>query len=178
MTNHAERQALLAIARAAVVAHVTGRPLDRPLPDGALAQCAGAFVTLRLQGELRGCIGHVEADEPLADTVADCARLAGSADPRFSAITAAELDRVTIEISVLGPLESIASPADVEIGRHGLFVELGHRRGLLLPQVATEWNWTPHTFAEQTCLKAGLSRGAWREGGRMWRFEAEVFGEG
>ena len=92
-------------------------------------------------------------------------------------MSASELPELDIEISLLGPLEPIAGPDDYEIGRHGLVVEMGDRRGLLLPQVATEWGWDRETFLAQTCHKAGLRRNAWRHGAKMWRFEAEVFGE-
>jgi AmmeMemoRadiSam system protein A len=173
----ANRQTLLQIARATVVANVTGQSLPRLLSDGALAQLAGAFVSLHLGGHLRGCVGHIEADAPLMDTVVDCARLACSADPRFPAVSAAELETLDVEISILGPLEPIASPDDIEIGRHGLVVELGRRRGLLLPQVATEWRWDQNAFVEHTCRKAGLPWDAWKNGASLWRFEAEVFSE-
>ena len=85
--------------------------------------------------------------------------------------------QIDIEISLLGPLEPIAGPQDIEVGQHGLVVELGSRRGLLLPQVATEWRWNADTFLAQTCHKAGLAPDAWKQGAKLWRFEAEVFGE-
>jgi len=103
--------------------------------------------------------------------------MACSADPRFPAVSGAELETLDVEISILGPLEPIASPDDIEIGRHGLVVELGHRRGLLLPQVATEWRWTQQAFVQHACRKAGLSQDAWRKRAALWRFEAEVFRE-
>jgi uncharacterized protein (TIGR00296 family) len=109
--------------------------------------------------------------------VTRCAVAAGSTDPRFPPITRTELDELDIEISLLGPLEPIAGPEDIAVGRHGLVVEMGWQRGLLLPQVATEWNWDAETFLSHTCHKAGLPRDAWKHGAKLWRFDAEVFGE-
>lgn len=177
MTDDADRQRLLQIARHAITAHATGTPqqaLDRAwLPS----RRGGAFVTLHSDGELRGCIGHVEANDLLTKVVARCAIAASSADPRFPAIGDAELSLVEIEISLLGVFERIVGPADVEIGRHGLLVEQGRQRGLLLPQVAVEWKWDAATFLNQTCRKAGLPVEGWRAGATAWRFEAEVFSE-
>jgi AmmeMemoRadiSam system protein A len=177
MTSEADRTALLTIARDAVARWVRrGTPPALPA-TGDTARPAGAFVTLHNHGELRGCIGHIEADRPLVQVVADCAVAACSSDPRFPAVTEAELPHLEIELSILGPLEPLAGPDDITIGRHGLFIELGWRRGLLLPQVATEWNWDRLAFLEQTCHKAGLPRDAWKKGAKLWRFEAEVFSE-
>jgi AmmeMemoRadiSam system protein A len=178
MTSEADRKALLRIARDAVAARVHGRPVIPPSANGDLARPAGAFVTLHNHGELRGCIGHVEPNQPLAQVVSQCAVAACSADPRFPRITASELLDVEIELSVLGALEPVAGPEDVEIGRHGLVAEMGRYRGLLLPQVATEWKWDRRTLVEQTCHKAGLPHDAWQHGAKLWRFEAEVFSEG
>lgn len=171
------RDQLLRLARAAITARVHGGP-PPPLPaDARLAQPAGAFVTLHRGGDLRGCIGHVEADQPLSQVVAACAVSACSADPRFPPVTSRELEALDIEVSVLGPLVPVERLDQIEVGRHGLVVEQGWHRGLLLPQVATEWGWDRDTFVEQTCHKAGLPRDAWQSGARLWTFEAEVFGE-
>jgi AmmeMemoRadiSam system protein A len=173
------RRLLLRLAREAIVAHVTGVP-QASLPSGfepLLESPGAAFVTLHHRGELRGCIGHVEADEPLGRVIARCALAACSSDPRFPPVGASELSLIDVELSLLGPLEPIGGPDDIEIGRHGLVVEMGSRRGLLLPQVATEWNWDRATFVAHTCHKAGLPRDAWMHGAKLWRFEAEVFGE-
>ncbi len=138
---------------------------------------AGAFVTLRVGGDLRGCIGHIEATDPLGEVLRRCAVAACSSDPRFPPVTPSELDAIDLEISLLGPLQPIAGLQDIVIGRDGLVVERGWQRGLLLPQVATEWGWDAETFLAHTCQKAGLPRDAWQNGARVWRFEAEVFGE-
>ena len=176
-TCEADRQLLLALARGALESRVTGRTIPAPGSSDVLARLAGAFVSLHKRGQLRGCIGHVEADEPLARVIARCAVAAGSSDPRFTPVAPDELRHIHIELSILGPLETITSLADLEIGRHGLVVEMGWNRGLLLPQVATEWKWDRETFAAETCRKAGLPPDGWTKGAALWRFEAEVFGE-
>jgi AmmeMemoRadiSam system protein A len=177
MTSPADRQLLLDIARRALAARVAGQAMPEPGGSEVLSQKCGAFVTLHQHGELRGCIGHVEADEPLGRVVTRCAVAAGTTDPRFPPVTSSDLDDVDVELSILGPLESISSLDDIEIGKHGLVVELGSHRGLLLPQVAVEWNWDCETFVVSTCRKAGLPPDAWQKGAQFWRFEAEVFGE-
>jgi AmmeMemoRadiSam system protein A len=115
----------------------------------------------------------------LIEEVARCARDSATEDPRFPPLTPTELPDVSLEISVLGPIEAIdpADPDAVTIGRHGLIVEQGRRRGLLLPQVAAEWGWTREQFLRQTCHKAGLPPDAWQHGASVYRFDAEVFGE-
>ena len=177
MTSPEERALLLRIARDAIAAHVAGSPAAVHNVDGVLARLGGAFVTIHHHGDLRGCIGHIEATEPLGRIVASCAVAACSTDPRFPAVSAAELPEIDLELSLLGPLEPITGPADIEIGRHGLVVEQDWNRGLLLPQVATEWHWDAETLLAHTCQKAGLPRDAWKHGAQLWRFDAEVFGE-
>jgi AmmeMemoRadiSam system protein A len=149
---------------------------DAPGTAAVLSRPSPAFVTLRCGDELRGCIGHLEADRPLADVVARAAVAAATEDPRFPPVTAAELDELAVEISVLGPMQLVSDPMTIEVGRHGLVVHAGARRGLLLPQVASEWGWDRETFLEQLCVKAGLPRGAWRTA-ELFIFEAEVFGD-
>jgi AmmeMemoRadiSam system protein A len=177
MTSDADRALLLRLAREAIVAHVTGAPAPAVEVCDAAACPGAAFVTVHNHGELRGCIGHVDVDEPLGTVIARCAVAACTSDPRFSPVAAAELPDLDLELSLLGPFEPIAGPDDVDIGRHGLVVEMGPHRGLLLPQVAPEWQWDRETFLAQTCHKAGLPKDAWRHGAKMWRFEADVFGE-
>jgi AmmeMemoRadiSam system protein A len=179
MIPDVDRQALLGVARSAIGsslgqdARVTGGG-----GGDTLNQPAAAFVTLHSHGELRGCIGHVEANRPLRDVVASCAVSAAKADPRFAPVTADELASLDIEISVLSGFEPVHSIDEIEVGRHGLLIESGWRRGLLLPQVAPEWNWDAAQFVAQTCRKAGLPPDAWpARGATLYRFEAEVFGE-
>ena len=180
MTTEADRRLLLQLAREAIAAHVGKSTIQSTISDpqsATLARPGGAFVTLHKRGDLRGCIGHIEPTEPLATVVPRCAVAACSSDPRFPPVEAIELDAIDIEISLLGPLEPIAGPQDIVVGRDGLVVQRGWQRGLLLPQVATEWGWDAETFLAHTCQKAGLPRDAWRKGATVWRFEAEVFGE-
>ena len=177
MTSDPDRQLLLRLARDTIAAHVTGGRTPSIDLEGVCARRGAAFVTLHARGELRGCIGHLEIEDPLGWVVPRCAIGACSRDPRFPAVAERELPDINIELSLLGPLESIVGPADIELGRHGLLVELGWSRGLLLPQVAIEWQWDADAFVAQTCRKAGLPRDAWKDGAKLWRFEAEVFGE-
>lgn len=173
-----ERQALLGAAREAIAAHLGGRHPRLPAATGALAGKLGAFVTLhRKGGELRGCVGQMRSDGPLLDTVARMAVAAAVEDGRFAPVTAAELGTLVLEISVLGPLEPI-HPADVEVGRDGLVVSCGSRRGVLLPQVAGEHGWDRETFLGHTCVKAGLPEDAWKKPGvELLAFTAQVFRE-
>ena len=132
MTSDVDRELLLRIARAAIAGHV-GAVAPATIDAGEMSRrLGGAFVTLHKGNDLRGCIGHIEADEPLPQVVARCAVEACSSDPRFPPVTAAELPEIEVELSLLGPLEPIEGPADIEVGRHGLVVERGWRRGLLL----------------------------------------------
>ena len=170
-----DRRRLLAAAREAVADALAGRPARRIEPDGAFARHAGVFVSFHLDGELRGCIGHPDGNETLATVVPQCAVAAATGDPRFVAVTAAELPRCVIELSVLGPITPVPDLADIAIGRDGLIAEQGWRRGLLLPQVAVEHGWDREAFLARTCAKAGLEPDAWRHGAAISRFEAEVF---
>jgi AmmeMemoRadiSam system protein A len=176
--DEANRKALLQIARDRIAAELARTSWVEPSLTGELCRPAGAFVTLHRGGQLRGCIGQIEADEPLGQVVARCAAAACRNDPRFAPVTFGELEELDIELSVLGPLERLVHLDEIVIGRHGLVVELGRRRGLLLPQVASEWHWDRLTFVEQTCRKAGLSTDAWKKNAVLWKFEAEVFSEG
>ena len=173
----AEKKTLHEIARSAIAARVAGKPLP-PLPplSPALQEKRGAFVTLHLDHQLRGCIGTIEPIKPLAEVVQEMAVAAAFQDPRFPPLSAKELDRIDLEISVLTPLVPVSRIEEIEVGKHGLLIERGFRRGLLLPQVATEYHWDRQTFLEHTCLKAGLPPDAWRDAQtRIYRFSAEVF---
>ena len=178
MTSESDRRLLLQLAREAITAHVHRQPIPAPDLTGVFAQPGGAFVSIHRHGDLRGCIGHIEPDEPLGRVIPRCAVAASSTDPRFPSVTASELPELEVELSLLGRLEPVTSAGEIEIGKHGLVVAQGWRRGLLLPQVATEWAWDRDAFLSHTCHKAGLPMDAWRKGAQIWRFEAEVFGEG
>ncbi|HSH69215.1 MAG TPA: AmmeMemoRadiSam system protein A [Deferrisomatales bacterium] len=169
---------LLQIARAAIRAGLDGVSYRPPVPDEpALATAAGAFVTLHTAGSLRGCIGTLEGTRPLYQTVAEMARSAAFGDPRFPPLTDQEWGDIRVEISALTPLETIDDPQLVQVGRHGVVISQGGRRGVLLPQVATQYDWDRETFLARTCDKAGLPADAWRRGASIQVFEARVFGE-
>lgn len=177
--GHAEKVQLLHLARRSIEAKVLGTPLpgletDSPL----LKEKRGAFVTITKDGRLRGCIGHIRGLEPLNTTVSKMAIAAATEDPRFPPLRREELDKISLEISVLTPFRRITSPDEIEVGRDGIYMEKGPNHGLLLPQVATEYGWQREEFLDHTCLKAGLPVGAWREGADIYVFSAQVFNEG
>ena len=177
MLTDTQKHALVELARQSVVATVTRSAL--PTLALALPDVSGVFVTIKRRGELRGCLGTLQCHRGLAGEVARCAADAATEDPRFPPVSVDELPDLAVEVSVLGPLEAVdPRGADaIVIGRHGLVAERGYRRGLLLPQVATEWGWNVEQFLRQTCLKAGLEPDAWQRNARISRFEAEVIGE-
>ena len=172
-----DQQRLLTLARRALEARVRREPAPVPERGGALDNPHGAFVTIHCHGDLRGCLGRLDPREPLAEIVAQLAASVSDSDPRFPPVRPGELGGIEVEISVLTPEREVTSIADVEVGRHGLIVEQGGRRGLLLPQVAAEHGWDAETFVSHTCLKAGLPSDAWRHGARVLVFEAQVFGD-
>lgn len=173
-----EQQYLKDLVRLAITSQLSGRgPDSPPEPASDLPRTElGAFVTLKRNGHLRGCIGNLVGRGPLFQTVWNMALAAAFQDPRFNPLTAAEMDGLSIEISVLGPLEPCPDPQLVEIGRHGLIMRRGGNQGLLLPQVPVEWGWDREQFLAQTCRKAGLPANAWREPGtEIYWFQAVVF---
>lgn len=172
-----ERHALLRFARQCLEARVRGLPAPLPAPDGVFQAPAGAFVSVHCAADLRGCLGRLEADLPLGAVIGHLAAVVADSDPRFPPLALHELSLVRLEISVLGPEEEVLDVEAIEIGRHGLIVERGRARGLLLPQVAVSYGWDRETFLGHTCLKAGLPKDAWRAGVRVLAFEAQVFGE-
>lgn len=175
----AEQRLLFQIARDSIAAGLERRALQVPqeLPP-ALREPKGVFVTLHRHGRLRGCIGYLEAVKPLGQAVAEMAQAAAFHDPRFPPLSAAELPEVELEISILTPMRRIEDVQEIEVGRHGLYIERGLCRGLLLPQVATEYGWDRTTFLEQTCLKACLPPSAWKDPEtRIYVFEAEILSE-
>lgn len=145
-------------------------------PTDKLREELGAFVTLKLGGSLRGCIGNVQGTGELFRTVWNMAQSAAFKDPRFPPLHENEFDAIEYEISILSPIDVCPDPEQVEVGRHGLIMSRNGRSGLLLPQVPVEWDWDRETFLSQTCLKAGLDEDAWRdpETTILW-FEAVVF---
>jgi len=173
-----DKRLLLDVARGALNAAVQGRdPLDILLDQSEMPLSGGAFVTLHRRGRLRGCIGQIGSNERLVHVVAYCARGAALEDPRFEPVIPAELAEIDIELSILSRPEAIA-PERIEAGKHGLIVSRGWQRGVLLPQVATQYSWTAARFLEETCIKAGFEGTAWKESGTLIHaFTAEVFSE-
>jgi AmmeMemoRadiSam system protein A len=174
------RRDLLSLARRALEAHFRGDPPPRLGSDRSetFGQVRALFVTLRRRGKLRGCIGTLSPEGDLTRTVPRFALRAALEDPRFPPLSSGELPECDIEISVLTPPAPVEDPETIEVGRDGLIIEARGQSGLLLPQVATEWGFDRERFLAEVCLKAGLSPGAWREpGARIWKFQAEVFGE-
>jgi AmmeMemoRadiSam system protein B/AmmeMemoRadiSam system protein A len=178
--DSASRKELLAIARGAIEGVLRDGRAPEPRSDNpALQAPRGAFVTIKIDGRLRGCIGNfgIRNAKALFRTVSEMAVAAAVQDPRFPPLTEDELPKIELEISALSPLRPVSDAGDVEVGRHGLYITKGGRSGVLLPQVATEYGWDRTTFLEQTCRKAGLGPGEWKEGAVISVFEAEVFGE-
>jgi uncharacterized protein len=174
-----DKKRLLDLARKAVEDRLLDREPSPPDPaDQRLGADQGAFVTLHHRSSLRGCIGNFTGQGSLAETIRQMAGAAAFEDPRFPPLSSPkELDRCDFEISSLTPLVETA-PEKVEVGRHGIYIINGFNRGVLLPQVATEQGWDRETFLDQTCVKAGLSPGCWRDSEtKVMTFEAEVFGE-
>lgn len=175
-----ERRILLEIARDAIRSRLEGSdPPDHHIDSGALSEHRGAFVTLTIEGHLRGCIGHVVGVEPLWKSVRSNAVSAAFKDPRFEPLRPDELDVVEIEVSALSQLQEVDDPESIEVGVHGLLVEKEAARGLLLPQVATNNGWNRTTFLEHTCRKAGLEPGCWKHPDATFStFTVESFAEG
>jgi AmmeMemoRadiSam system protein B/AmmeMemoRadiSam system protein A len=181
--NPAEQRFLLALARDTVRRLTSGKaaPASVSFPESVSAEkltlTCGAFVTLTKGARLRGCIGSIVGTEPLYRCVIDNAGNAALRDPRFSPVTSGELPEIEFEISVLTPLQEIAGPEEIEIGRHGVVLEREGHRAVFLPQVAPEQGWDRETMLDHLAMKAGLPRNAWRSGARFEVFEALVFSE-
>ena len=170
---------LLKLARSVIEAEVAGKKLTIPPPPSPVMQeRRGAFVTLKKSSQLRGCIGYIEAVKPLVTTIEEMAKAAAFDDWRFNPVRADEIPNLDIEISVLSPITEVTDPAAIVVGKHGLIMTRGSSRGLLLPQVPTEWGWDRETFLAQTCAKAGLPEDAWKQKGtKIECFTADVFSE-
>jgi AmmeMemoRadiSam system protein A len=177
--SEADRRSLLELARRAIAEAVSLQKPAGSIPqNGVFAEQRGVFVTIHARSRLRGCIGVVEPFEPLGESIARCAASAALQDPRFSPVRAEEVQDLQIEISLLSQPEPIL-PGNIEIGKHGLLISQGSKRGLLLPQVAVEHKLGCEQFLEETCRKAGLTAKAWREPEtQIFGFICEVFSEG
>jgi AmmeMemoRadiSam system protein A len=175
-----ERVALLRIARDAIVQTVgADDELREPVDESDRPSlCAGAFVSLHKKGQLRGCIGTFDTSQPVIKQVEEMAVAAATRDPRFRPVSQREVRDIDIEISVLTPPRTVTSTDEIQVGVHGLLVTRGYQRGVLLPQVATEYGWDRETFLVHTCRKAGLPDEAWQDPATVIQvFTAEVFGE-
>jgi AmmeMemoRadiSam system protein A len=170
------RRQLLGLARAALEACVHRRPAPT-VPSDLVVEAFGVFVTIHHRGDLRGCLGALDCRERIPESVARLAAAVTHEDYRFHPLGTHEVPHTAIDLSLLTIPEPVTDHLQIAVGRHGLIVEQGTRRGLLLPQVAPENGWDRETFLSHTCLKAGLSASAWRNGAQLFRFEAEVFGE-
>jgi AmmeMemoRadiSam system protein A len=176
-----QKKTLLNLARAVVESKVAGKsaPAEKS-DDPVLKTPCGCFVTLHVDGHLRGCIGTFQAAQPILDTVREMAE-AALQDPRFlnQPLRKTDLPRLQIEISVLSPLEKTADPLSLELGKHGIYIRRGYASGCFLPQVATETGWTKEEFLAYCCShKAGLPADAWKDPKTdVYLFTAEVFGE-
>jgi AmmeMemoRadiSam system protein A len=172
-----EKAVLLDIAKNAIAAKINN--LEMPeikIDSDNLKLKRGAFVTLKKQGHLRGCIGYIKAYKPLWETVQEMAVAAAFNDPRFPSLKPEEVRHLTFEISVLSPFKRVKDIKEIEVGKHGLYMVNGLRSGLLLPQVATEYGWNRETFLKETCYKAGLSPDSWRDGEtEIYIFSADYF---
>jgi len=177
--NREQKKKLLDLARNTVETYVKEhRRVKADITDSLLLQNGAAFVTLKKKGDLRGCIGHVEAVIPLVDCIQEMALAACSKDTRFTPVETEELPLLEYEISVLTPMKKITSVDEIEVGTHGLLMERGYHRGLLLPQVPVEWGWNRDEFLRQTCRKAGLPPDAWKDKDvTIYSFKALVFSE-
>ncbi|MDR2892902.1 MAG: AmmeMemoRadiSam system protein A [Deltaproteobacteria bacterium] len=180
-----EQTCLLDLAKLSIAKNFKGDYSEAELPEPPyerLREPLGAFVTLKKHGQLRGCIGRLVDTAPLYLTVSRMALAAAFNDPRFPPLQESEFGELTFDISIMGPITPCLKPEAISIGRHGLIMKRGQRQGLLLPQVPVEWNWNTTQFLDQTCLKAGLPAGSWRqawkaEGTELYWFEAVVLGQ-
>jgi len=174
-----ERRLLLKMARQAIETELAGLPFSLPrVTNPNLLEHRGAFVTLHKYGRLRGCIGTFSADRPLYEIVGDMAISAAFKDQRFRPLRPSEFEEIDLEISALTPLRPITDINEIKIGSHGIYIIQEPFHGVLLPQVATKNGWDRLTFLNQTCMKAGLASGCWKDPKTQINiFSAEIFGE-
>ena len=177
MVSEADEKLLLSIARQAFEARVVG---DRPpavVCIGPLGLRCSAFVSIHNGDQLRGCLGRLSPSSSLGATLVYLGGALADSDPRFPPVSPDELPLLQMEISLLTPERAISSIDELTVGQHGVIIEQGRSRGLLLPQVANEFGWDRETFLEHACVKAGLPRAAWRTEARIFVFEARIFAE-
>jgi AmmeMemoRadiSam system protein A len=174
-----EQQFLLSLARRTIEHYLkTGEPPTiETMENKKLREKRGAFVTLKVEGQLRGCIGYPLPIKSLHETVIDMAIAASTQDYRFAPLSPEELPRTRIEISVLSLPRPVKDISDIEVGKHGIIMSKGFHKGLLLPQVPLEYDWDRETFLRHGCLKAGLDEDEWKRGVKIEIFSAQVFSE-
>jgi AmmeMemoRadiSam system protein A len=176
--NRDQKTFLLDLARRTIKHYLEkGDSLKEKSDDPLLQEKRGAFVTLKAENELRGCIGYPLPHKPLIETVIDCAIASATQDFRFASIKEEELSQVKIEISVLTLPRKVKDVSEIRIGEHGIILSKGPHRGLLLPQVPVEWDWDLETYLNHGCLKAGLDDDEWKKGATIEIFSAQVFSE-
>jgi len=174
-----EKKVLFKIARNTISSKLNHTEFTYPknIPE-TLKPLSGAFVTLKMDGELRGCIGYTQAIKPLDETIHEMANAAAFEDPRFGPVNKSEYDFLEIEISIITPMVLISDVDEIEVGKHGLMIKKGFMSGLLLPQVATEYNWNREEFLQHTCNKAGLAADAYNSpDAEIYKFSAIIINE-
>jgi AmmeMemoRadiSam system protein A len=176
--NKDQQEFLLDLARGAIREYLkSGKTSKVKIKDEMLREKRGAFVTLKVNDELRGCIGYPLPYKPLYETVTEVAISSATQDFRFKPLSLGELDETKIEISVLSLPRPVKDIKEIEIGKHGIIISKGINKGLLLPQVPVEWDWDVETFLSHGCLKAGLPEDEWKKEAQIEIFEAQVFSE-
>ncbi len=174
----AQQETLLQLAREVISFYLkTGDTLEKDIPDKTFLEKRGAFVTLKIKGELRGCIGYLIPYKSLYATIIDAAVSAASSDPRFQPLTTDELQETKIEISVLTPPRPVKDIHEIKVGTHGIIISKGPNRGLFLPQVPIEQNWDLEAYLEHGCQKAGLDKNEWKKDVKIEIFSAQIFSE-
>lgn len=163
MLTPSDSIALLEIARAAIEHQINSETYSpAPREEKKLNDRAGCFVTIKQHEQLRGCIGNFQSQQPLYREVAEMAAASATKDPRFPPMQKKDLNHFSLEITVLSPLQKIDNREQIIVGEHGIYIEKGLNRGVLLPQVATDYDWDNNVFLQQTCIKAGLDADAWQ----------------
>ncbi len=178
--NTDQQKRLLGLARRSIASRLglAAETDNSRFDDEIFSEKCGAFVTIHIKGDLRGCIGYIEGIKPIPETVKEMAEASAFKDPRFSSLSAREYQDIDIEISILSPIEKVNDINEIVVGRDGLIITRGFSRGLLLPQVPVEQGWDRETFLSHTCMKAGLPPDSWkREGVLIEKFSAQVFSE-
>ncbi len=175
-----DKRKLLHIARSSIETAIADTHKEQiEITSPALKEKSGAFVTLKIRGKLRGCIGRMISDIPLYKLVSEMAVSAATDDSRFNQVQPSELKNLEIDISVLSPLQKTNDPLAFELGRHGIYIKKHSRNGCFLPQVATDTGWTKEEFLSQCCsMKAGLPSDAWKKKDlEVYTFTSEIISE-